>query len=621
MKNWVIRWLELSISAVISSTAGMTWSGWKNSSESIGKISRISFRSEVEDGKVVHGGLDFKGVSKKEGGVTMTAEEFKKVLHNGETDTVEFKSWVNARNQKEIISLAVDELIAFANCKGGTVYFGVEDRPVEVTGCDRDYDGQRILEGIYDKTRPSLFAEIEDFEYEGKVVIAISVKSDGKTYTTTDGRCLKRLGKNSKPLYPDELSNVYSSIQTPDFSGRIINESTLDDVNKLEVYCLKEKLRVRDSKSTLPDLDDNDFLRDLQLVKYDGNVERLTVAGLLFVGKETSIQRLLPQAEVIYLHYSSDNLEEYDARLDLKIPLISVIDKLTERVQANSKIENIQVGVFRLEVEEFPERVFQEALLNAVSHRDYQSNAAIYVKQYPDRIVIENPGGFLDGITENNIITHPSVPRNKLIAETLQNLKYVQRTGQGVDIIFKDMVSMGKPYPRYRDFNDAVSLTIFSTIDNKKFVKFIAEIQDKNSKIMSLAEMMILRDLMDNRKEQLSALTEVVQKSLDETKKSCNELINNGLIEIVGKEYMLTAKAYEALKSDVEYTRDKTIQYIKAKNMILEYLQSDNKITSAKIQEMCGFTKQQARIVTDKMRNEGVLQICKHGNKSYYCKL
>lgn len=68
---------------------------------------------------------------------------------------------------------------------------------------------------------------------------------------------------------------------------------------------------------------------------------------------------------------------------------------------------------------------------------------------------------------------------------------------------------------------------------------------------------------------------------------------------------MLTAKVYEALKSDVEYTRDKTIQYIKAKNMILEYLQSNksnSRITSAKIQEMCGFTKQQARGVIDKMR-------------------
>lgn len=89
------------------------------------------------------------------------------------------------------------------------------------------------------------------------------------------------------------------------------------------------------------------------------------------------------------------------------------------------------------------------------------------------------------------------------------------------------------------------------------------------------------------------------------TKRSCNELINDGLIEIVGKEYMLTAKVYEALKSDVEYTRDKTIQYIKAKNMILEYLQSNksnSRITSAKIQEMCGFTKQQARGVIDKER-------------------
>ena len=554
----------------------------------------------------------------------MTTEEFKKILDKGETDTVEFKSWVKARSQKEIISLAVDELIALANHKGGTVYFGVEDQPIEVTGCSRDYDSQRIIEGIYDKTRPSLFTEIYDFEYEGKLVIAISVKADGETYTTTDGRCLKRLGRNSKPLYPDELSNVYSSNQNPDFSGRIINESTLDDVNKLEVYSLKEKLKVRDSRSTLPDLEDNDFLRDLQLTKYDGNVERLTVAGLLFVGKEKSIQRLLPQAEVIYLHYSADNLEEYDARLDMKLPLINVIDKLTERIRAYSKIENIQVGLFRLEVEDFPEKVFQEALLNALSHRDYQSNAAVYVKQYPDRIVIENPGVFLDGITENNIITHPSVPRNKLIAETLQNLKYVQRTGQGVDIIFKEMISMGKPYPKYKSFNDAVSLTIFSTIDHTEFIKFITEVQEKNSRIMPLAEMMILRDLMDNRKEPLSMLAGTIQKSLDETKRSCNELINDGLIEIVGKEYMLTAKVYEALKSDVEYTRDKTIQYIKAKNMILEYLQSNksnSRITSAKIQEMCGFTKQQARGVIDKMRGEGLLKIHNHGKKSYYEKL
>ena len=218
--------------------------------------------------------------------------------------------------------------------------------------------------------------------------------------------------------------------------------------------------------------------------------------------------------------------------------------------------------------------------------------------------------------TTNLIIMY--IPRNKLIAETLQNLKYVQKTGQGVDIIFKDMVSMGKPYPRYRSFNDAVSLTIFSAIDNTEFVKFITEVQDKNSKIMPLVEMTILRDLMDNRKEQMSELSRKVQKSLDETKKSCNELVNSGAIEIVGNEYMLTAEVYEALKSDVEYTRDKTVQYIKAKNMILEYLQINDQITSANIQEMCGFTKQQARSAIDKIRSEDLIDLMEKGPAARY---
>ena len=45
------------------------------------------------------------------------------------------------------------------------------------------------------------------------------------------------------------------------------------------------------------------------------------------------------------------------------------------------------------------------------------------------------------------------------------------------------MVLMGKPYSRYRTFNDAVSLTIFIAIDNGQFVKFITEVQDKTAKL------------------------------------------------------------------------------------------------------------------------------------------
>lgn len=547
----------------------------------------------------------------------MNIDDFAEILKIGESINTEFKSWNKVSDMKKRINLAVDELIAFANNKGGTLYFGVEDNG-EVTGCDGNYDLQNIIESIYEKTRPSIFVDPEEIEYNGKKVIALTVASDGITHATTDGRCLKRLGKNSKPFYPDEMSNRYSEIQSSDFSGRILSDSTEDDINKLEVYKLKEKLKARNPESTLADMDDIAFLRDLALVKSDSGNIKLTVAGLLFVGKEQAINRLLPQAEVIYLHYSESNLEEYDARLDMKSPIISVIDRLSEKIQDSNRIVNVQVGLFRLEIVDFPEKVFQEALLNALSHRDYQSQGAVYVKHYPDKIVIENPGAFLDGITENNIITHPSVPRNKLIAETLQHLKYVQRTGQGVDIIFREMISSGKPFPEYKSYNDAVSLTIYSAIDDIDFVKFIANEENGLSRSFSLPELMILRYLKDNRKITMSEAESLIQEARDQAQNACNNLKRYGLIELSGNEYMLTAKIYDELKNSVDYTKDKAIQYIKAREMILEYIRDRGFINNELVRELCGFSQKQARIILQRMRKENLIELSEKGRYAKY---
>ena len=547
----------------------------------------------------------------------MNIDDFVEILKIGESINTEFKSWNKVSDMKKRINLAVDELIAFANNKGGTLYFGVEDNG-EVTGCDGNYDLQNIIESIYEKTRPSIFVDPEEIEYNGKKVIALTVASDGITHATTDGRCLKRLGKNSKPFYPDEMSNRYSEIQSSDFSGRILSDSTEDDINKLEVYKLKEKLKARNPESTLADMDDIAFLRDLALVKSDSGNIKLTVAGLLFVGKEQAINRLLPQAEVIYLHYSESNLEEYDARLDMKAPIISVIDRHSEKIQDSNRIVNVQVGLFRLEIVDFPEKVFQEALLNALSHRDYQSQGAVYVKHYPDKIVIENPGAFLDGITENNIITHPSVPRNKLIAETLQHLKYVQRTGQGVDIIFREMISSGKPFPEYKSYNDAVSLTIYSAIDDIDFVKFIANEENGLSRSFSLSELMILRYLKDNRKITMSEAESLIQEARDQAQNACNNLKRYGLIELSGNEYMLTAKIYDELKNSVDYTKDKAIQYIKAREMILEYIRDRGFINNELVRELCGFSQKQARIILQRMRKENLIELSEKGRYAKY---
>ena len=105
---------------------------------------------------------------------------------------------------------------------------------------------------------------------------------------------------------------------------------------------------------------------------------------------------------------------------------------------------------------------------------------------------------------------------------------------------------------------------------------------------------------------------------IDNVRSSCAGLVKDGLIEVVGKEYMLTAKVYNAVKSDVAYTRDKSIQYIRAKNMILEHLSSSGVITNEKVQELCGFTRQQAKKTLSKMREEGQIDLTGKGRGSKY---
>lgn len=233
----------------------------------------------------------------------------------------------------------------------------------------------------------------------------------------------------------------------------------------------------------------------------------------------------------------------------------------------------MQIGLFRLEIKDFPKNVFQEAILNSICHRDYESNGPIFIKHYSDKIIIENPGGFPEGINENNIITHPSIPRNKLIAETLQKLKYVQRSGQGVDIIFRDMIFFGKPIPNYTTYSEAVKLILRSNLEDKNFTRFLTEEQEKNQIMFNTSQIMILKYLKDNRITKLKDICKYSQLSTEDTQVVLNELINYGYVERNGfKKYILTEKAYYSLGDDVGYIKDKQIEYIRAKDMIIQYL-------------------------------------------------
>lgn len=373
----------------------------------------------------------------------MTEEELYRLIEKGESSTLEFKSWIKCKSKDERRKLAIKSAVALANARGGVFIFGVEDNG-DITACNNG-SFQNLIESIYDGTRPNLFTDGEEVLTSKGKVFVVHIEKSSVPIATSAGAYYRRLGNTSKPFYPSGV--VSSVIDYLDFSSRIVSGADINDIDMLEVYKLKEKLRIRDSNTMLPKESDLNFLEDLYLVRLEEGIVQITVAGLLFVGKEASIRKFLPQAEVIYLHYSDSAQQEYDNRMDLKQSLVTVLDILTEQIRTHNRLKNVQIGLFRMEIYDFAEDVFQEALLNALAHRSYEHSGAVYVKHYPDRIIIESPGSFPEGISVENIITHPSVPRNKLIAETLQRLKYVQRSGQGVDIMYQRMLMDGKPYP------------------------------------------------------------------------------------------------------------------------------------------------------------------------------
>jgi predicted HTH transcriptional regulator len=96
---------------------------------------------------------------------------------------------------------------------------------------------------------------------------------------------------------------------------------------------------------------------------------------------------------------------------DIKGLLKATEGEHTEFKEARNSLINIrnenqhfQSGLFVLDVPTFDEQSVREAILNAVSHRDYQLGGSVFVRQYPRKLTIESPGGFPFGITEENIL-------------------------------------------------------------------------------------------------------------------------------------------------------------------------------------------------------------------------
>ena len=91
---------------------------------------------------------------------------------------------------------------------------------------------------------------------------------------------------------------------------------------------------------------------------------------------------------------------------------------------------------------------------------------------------ITNPGGFPYGVNIGNLLTVNSSPRSRLMAEVIEKTGLIERSGQGVDLMFSNCVKEGKPLPDYSASDDyQVDLRLYGVIPDEAFFLFVKEIQ------------------------------------------------------------------------------------------------------------------------------------------------
>ncbi len=90
---------------------------------------------------------------------------------------------------------------------------------------------------------------------------------------------------------------------------------------------------------------------------------------------------------------------------------------------------------------EFPRAAVAEAIVNAVAHRDYASNASVQVMLFADRLEVWNPGELPPSLTPASLrLPHASIPRNPLLAEPLFLTRHIEKAGTGI----LDMIGLCK---------------------------------------------------------------------------------------------------------------------------------------------------------------------------------
>jgi ATP-dependent DNA helicase RecG len=540
-------------------------------------------------------------------------------LPSRESLSVEFKSDVKKLSDRELI----EALVCLANAEGGELWLGVEDDGTP-TGLHAEH---HLLEGLTGmvaaRTSPSLSIQAEAVELGDVTVARIRVpKAHGEVATTSGVYLRRRLKHDGTPecvaMLPHERASRASSFGLIDVSAQPVAGATLADLDPLERERLRQAVQQYGGDRVLLELDDEALDGALLLTARQPDGSRVpTLTGLLLVGRETSLRQLVPTHEFAFQVMAQQAVRFNEFR---RFPLLKALDWLETNFRPYNPEEELQVGLFRVPVPKVDMGAFREAVANALVHRDYHGRGAVHVRLEDDALVVSNPGGLVDGVTLDNLLVTEPRPRNPALADAMKRIGVVERSGRGVDKIFRGMLKFGRPAPDYGNTTtQSVVLRLPTTEADLEFRRLVVEHERAHNAELPIDSLIALAALRATKRVTADELAVQIQRDTTSAKRTLEALTEAGLVEAHGatraRSYTLSASLYQAVGDKAAYTRQAGFSPIQHEQMVLSYVQQHGQIKRAEVMDLCRLTEDQAWQLLKRLVSAE--KLVKHGERRW----
>lgn len=466
----------------------------------------------------------------------------------------------------------VDYCAALANEGGGKIILGVTDRhPRRVVGSLAFSELGRTKAGLTERLH--LRIDAREIEHpDGRVLVFEVPSRPIGVPIAHKGAYKMRSGDALVDMTSDLLKRIFEE-SGPDFSQEICARATLDDLAPEAIRRLREMWHRRSGNDRLLTLTDERLLADAELI--DG--ERVTYAALILLGTHRALGRHLGQAETVFEYRSSEASLPAGDRQEYREGFLTYLDTVWDRINLRNDRQPFQVGLVRYEIQTFNESAVREAVLNAVSHRDYRHPGSVFIRQFPRKLEIVSPGGFPHGITPENVLWKQA-PRNRRVAEVLLKCGLVERAGQGMNRIFEAQIKESKPRPDFFRTDDyQVSVTLHGGIQDERFLRFIERLGNERLIAFSTEDLLLI-DVIHRE-----------QPIPDELRSELPLLVAQGVIESSGRgrgaRYMLARRFYDFVGERGVYTRRRGLDRETHKALLLKHIE-DNRADGSRLEDL-----------------------------------